>query len=169
MPSSSLSQEGSRLKLSKVSDFKFELLAMHTSDQNQQFRSLDFVVKDTGVGIPQSELSKLFKMFGMANTNKKLNSKGTGLGLTISKKLVENLGGEIQVESLEGMGTAVSLNISKHSNHSLSPFSLLKINFENVVEAVPAQIPIEDMKSSNAFKLVTFGKSTHKHIRYFRF
>ena len=55
-------------------------------------KSLKFEVSDTGVGIPEKDIPKLFKLFGVVNSNqRKLNSKGTGLGLVISKKIVEIL------------------------------------------------------------------------------
>ena len=56
---------------------------------------LHFKVIDTGVGIAKNDIPYLFKMFGMINKYKnRLNNKGTGLGLTISKKLTESLGGK---------------------------------------------------------------------------
>ena len=44
-------------------------------------------IKDTGVGIPSEDIGKLFKLFGKAKDTHKMNSKGTGLGLTICKKI----------------------------------------------------------------------------------
>mmetsp|Transcript_9884 Transcript_9884/g.7026 ORF Transcript_9884/g.7026 Transcript_9884/m.7026 type:complete len:94 (+) Transcript_9884:263-544(+) len=56
-------------------------------------------VRDTGKGIKQEDQSKLFKMFGKLQRTAEINHEGVGLGLTISKMLVEKLGGEISVQS----------------------------------------------------------------------
>lgn len=72
----------------------------------QRVPFLCFKVIDTGVGIAKDEIPNLFKMFGTINKHKnKLNTKGTGLGLTISKKLTESLGGKILIKSHEDVGT----------------------------------------------------------------
>lgn len=62
-------------------------------------------VTDTGVGIEQSDLDKLFKDFSQIDTPFSRDMEGTGLGLSISKKLVNLLGGEIGVESEPGKGS----------------------------------------------------------------
>ncbi len=64
-----------------------------------------FYVKDTGVGMPQDKLDVIFKRFGQIEQKDDKNQTGTGLGLTISKKLAELLGGEMWVESEEGVGS----------------------------------------------------------------
>jgi signal transduction histidine kinase len=64
-----------------------------------------FWVSDTGVGIPKKEQKKLFKLFGMLDLNKEMNRNGWGIGLTISKKYVEALGGVIWLESEHNHGT----------------------------------------------------------------
>jgi PAS domain S-box-containing protein len=66
---------------------------------------LQFYVKDTGVGMPKDKLEVIFKRFGQIEQKDDKNQSGTGLGLTISKKLAELLGGEMWVESEEGVGS----------------------------------------------------------------
>jgi signal transduction histidine kinase len=63
-------------------------------------------VKDTGVGIPKDEIAGLFQKYQQATSGKAYGKKGTGLGLVISKMIVEAHGGTIWVESEEGQGTA---------------------------------------------------------------
>ena len=67
--------------------------------------TLLFYVKDTGVGMPKDKLNVIFKRFGQIEQKDDKNQSGTGLGLTISKKLAELLGGEMWVESEEGKGS----------------------------------------------------------------
>ena len=62
-------------------------------------------ITDTGIGMSPEELSKLFKPFSQADSSITRNYGGSGLGLSISKQLVERMGGEIWVESKKGTGT----------------------------------------------------------------
>ena len=73
------------------------------------------VVRDTGIGIPASELDQLYARFFRASTATRNAVPGVGLGLTITKAIVTAHGGELDVESEEGVGTAfiMSLPISK--------------------------------------------------------
>jgi len=64
-----------------------------------------FYVKDTGVGMPKDKLDVIFLRFGQIEQKDDKNQSGTGLGLTISKKLAELLGGDMWVESEEGVGS----------------------------------------------------------------
>ena len=68
-------------------------------------------VEDTGVGIPASEKERLFEAFTQADTSTTRKYGGTGLGLTITRQLVELMGGDISVESEIGQGTVFHVNV----------------------------------------------------------
>lgn len=70
-----------------------------------------FYVKDTGIGIPLDKQEMIFDRFRKLEEDKQKVYRGTGLGLTISKKLVQMLGGDIWVESEPGKGSAFYFNI----------------------------------------------------------
>lgn len=67
---------------------------------------LEFFVKDTGIGIPENRQSAIFAPFQHADISNIRAFQGIGLGLSVSKAYIEMLGGEIRLESKEGLGTA---------------------------------------------------------------
>ncbi len=72
---------------------------------------LSFRVEDTGCGIREEDLEKIFEDFRQVDSKKNRSVEGTGLGLAIVKHLVELMGGTIGVESVYGQGTVVSIVI----------------------------------------------------------
>ncbi len=72
---------------------------------------LQFKVQDTGIGISKEYVGKIFESFTQAGTDTARRFGGTGLGLTISKQLVELMNGTIEVESEEGKGTLFTVTI----------------------------------------------------------
>ncbi|GGG67464.1 response regulator [Edaphobacter dinghuensis] len=80
-------------------------LKVQTEVIEEKFITLHFIVSDTGVGIPTDKLNAIFDSFSQADTSTTREFGGTGLGLTISKRLIEMMGGRIWVESEMGVGS----------------------------------------------------------------
>ena len=72
---------------------------------------LDVIVKDTGIGIKDEDIPKLFKAFQRMDSTVRNKDDRTGLGLAITKGLVEKMGGELNVQSVYGKGSAFSFKI----------------------------------------------------------
>ncbi len=72
---------------------------------------VEFTVADTGIGIPEKDLSRIFDEFAQIENPLQRRVKGTGLGLPLSKRLAELLGGRIGVVSTHGVGSTFSLNV----------------------------------------------------------
>ncbi|MDR0877861.1 MAG: response regulator [Treponema sp.] len=78
---------------------------------------LHFSVSDTGMGIKKEDMNKLFTEFQQLDSHKNRNITGTGLGLAITRRLVELMGGMIDVESVYGTGTTFSFYVVCEGHH----------------------------------------------------
>jgi CheY-like chemotaxis protein len=88
------------------------LLKISVAEKMEGKVSLLFAVSDTGIGLTEEQIGKLFQSFSQADVSTTRRYGGTGLGLVISKRLVEMMGGNIWVESEPGRGSRFSFHIS---------------------------------------------------------
>lgn len=98
---------------------------------------LHMEVKDTGCGIKEEDLEKIFENFSQVDARQNRTAEGTGLGLSISRRLVELMGGSIRVESVYGEGTTFILEIVQ----------------EIVDQRSLAEVPVEIVKKEEELKL----------------
>jgi len=98
---------GNAIKFTEIGEVR---LRVRLCDEPPPAR-LRFEVVDTGIGITSAERSKLFRPFGQADSSTTRRYGGTGLGLTISKRLTDLLDGTIEVESEPGHGTTFIVEV----------------------------------------------------------
>jgi len=81
---------------------------------------IEFIVSDTGQGMKEEDRNKLFSEYSRFNTEANRSIEGTGLGLNITKKLVEMMNGNISVESEYGKGSVFTVTVKQQSVNSPS-------------------------------------------------
>ncbi|WP_163407243.1 GAF domain-containing hybrid sensor histidine kinase/response regulator [Flavobacterium ajazii] len=99
---------GNALKFTEDGDVTISVKKVEDTDD---FYTLRFSVKDTGIGIPEDKLKTIFERFTQAEESTTRKFGGTGLGLSIVKQLVELQKGEIQVKSKPGRGSEFSFTL----------------------------------------------------------
>lgn len=75
----------------------------------QEDQTIKFDIEDTGIGIPNAEITNIFEQFTQVDSGAARKFGGTGLGLAISKQLCELLGGKIEAKSVEGRGSCFTI------------------------------------------------------------
>ncbi len=111
---------------------------------------LQFVVQDTGIGIPETRLDRLFKSFSQIDASTARKFGGTGLGLAISKRLAEMMGGAIWVQSKFGYGSSFYFSILTKEAHDVTFINpTAKTQTEKIAEQFPWQILVAEDNSVN--------------------
>jgi PAS domain S-box-containing protein len=91
-------------------------------EEDEKEASIEFAVNDTGIGIPESKIEKIFENFQQASSGTSRLYGGTGLGLAIVKQLVEAQNGNIQVSSKENKGSTFSFVLKFQKTNAETEF-----------------------------------------------
>jgi len=115
-----------RMRLKQVLDNLLKNACKFTRQGHVEFgyryqnKALVFSVEDTGIGIAEEEKEMIFRRFMQAATNITPNEEGSGLGLTISKAIVNVMGGDMWMESTAGEGSTFYFNLPIEPSESIS-------------------------------------------------
>lgn len=120
------------------------IVSLSSANDIEDGEALLISVRDTGIGIPTEKLEAIFTSFTQADTSTTRKYGGTGLGLTISKRLTEMMGGRIWVESVENEGSSFFVRVSLPEQTLHSSF---KKDFSN------ENIFIVDSRESNCLSI----------------
>ena len=121
------------------------LVNISLAEKKGEAVEIKFTVKDTGIGIPEDKLDKLFKSFSQVDSSTSRKYGGTGLGLAISLRLTELMGGSISVQSEEGVGSVFSFSIIAE----IAPAHIKKYQANNIPELSDKNILIVDDNATN--------------------
>ena len=110
---------GNAIKFTERGEVMLSVRRLKTSAAGKV--SLEFSVRDTGIGIPKEKQDLIFSAFNQVDTSTTRNFGGSGLGLTISRRLVNLMGGELRVDSEPGRGSEFSFVVSFELDESLGP------------------------------------------------
>ena len=108
---------GNAVKFTKEGYIRLSIANEHCEDSRDK---IIFQVEDTGIGIREENLTKLFDAFTQVDTKKNRAVEGTGLGLAITKNLCELMDGIIEVESVYGEGTTFTVTIPQQVRNRAS-------------------------------------------------
>lgn len=93
----------------KFTDYGEITITAKSIEEDNEHAIVSFIVRDTGIGIPEEKLESIFESFSQADSSSTRKYSGTGLGLSISKNLAGLMGGSLNIESKEGEGSVFSL------------------------------------------------------------
>ena len=112
----------------------------------QENEMMEVIVSDTGIGIPSNEIENVFDRFHQVESTNFNGSGGTGIGLALTKELVELLHGEIDVRSKLGKGTTFTVRVPVGKDHLSEEKFLLKKPDE--IDTIDYSIDHDDIKDS---------------------
>ena len=105
---------GNAIKFTSEGEVLLEIYGTSRGDANY---SIDFLISDTGIGISPEAIPLLFQPFRQVDSSSSRRHGGTGLGLTISKRLAQLMGGEIEVTSVLDQGSTFRFNLPLRAVH----------------------------------------------------
>jgi len=116
------------IKFTEKGNVTLQVKAKETDKQNIE---IEFIITDTGIGIPKDKIDKIFERYEQASATIKNTFGGTGLGLSISKKIIELMNGNIQLKSKLNKGTQFIVKIPfKTKKHQTIEKQRTEINYQ---------------------------------------
>ena len=133
-------------------------LSCRLSTGDPQIQRVEFIVKDTGIGMDESFMKNLFQKFRQEDESVTRRFGGTGLGMSICKELVEFMGGDIKVESKKGEGTSVIFTIP-FKKGTMQELPVKQTNDSNTANLSGKRILVTDDNEMNRLVAITILKN----------
>ena len=119
---------------------------------------IQFIIRDTGIGIPRDKLDSIFSSFTQASSSISRQYGGTGLGLNICKKLIEMMDGQISVESTQDKGTTFRFNIELGLEYDMmETLNNINIDIESIQNVISSKWNILIVEDNEINQLVLGG------------
>ena len=144
------------LKFTLIGNVTFKVIIENT---NEQTTTISFNVSDTGIGIPVEKQSEIFQGFAQVYTDDQSRKfGGTGLGLTISEKLVNKFGGQLKVESVPGEGSCFHFSVCFENAKPKEIKAKVQhdVGFEHITDTQGLRILVVEDNAINATILISF-------------
>lgn len=142
---------GNAIKFTQVGSVTVSATQLH---QDTKHTTVRFEVADTGIGIPASKQSTIFESFTQADASTTRKFGGSGLGLTIAKYMVDNMGGTLSVHSTEGVGSHF--------------WFILKLENPQVIDFTPhasSHLPVNAQDATSNIKPITKAYESTKPLK----
>ena len=133
--------------------------------EDENSANIRFAVKDTGIGISDEQKEKIFDAFSQADVSTSRKYGGTGLGLAISSKLVEFMGGKLDINSIEGEGSTFFFNLTLDKVNVQEQEELSDLYEYSVVLALPED-EIADFIDENYAKYAKYRNANFSMKTY---
>ena len=155
---------GNAVKFTQSGEIK--LIIDCINDPNDQVLDIEFRVHDTGIGISEEYIESVFDRFSQSDSSNTRTFGGTGLGLAICKGLVEQMNGEIKIESQIGVGTIISfvLPLEKIKGHANSIEQNNLINSSHSISEISILVAEDDDISGLLLKKIAARKGWNVEI-----
>ncbi|MEB3193007.1 MAG: ATP-binding protein [Snowella sp.] len=148
----------------KFTDRGFVKITVTSESLSTQEVQLILKVQDTGIGIAKENHDRIFDVFTQSEGQSTRKYGGTGLGLTITRRLVEMLGGSIELESTVGQGTTFSLLFPCVKVEHKATITVIQPKEQDLQQFAPATILVVDDVKLNRDLLCCFFQDTDHHI-----
>jgi two-component system sensor histidine kinase BarA len=133
---------GNAIKFTQKGNVEVQIQKVENAQENEDKLTLKFMISDSGIGISKAHQSQLFKVFGQADSSVTRKYGGTGLGLVITKKLVIEMNGSIDLVSVENEGSTFWFTIE----------------VEKSTLELPSPLPLEQLST---LRVLSFDKNTY--------
>ena len=151
---------GNSVKFTQEGGIELNISILESDDTKS---TLEFKIKDTGIGMSEEQLKNLFHSYSQASSDTSRKYGGTGLGLTISKQLVELMNGDIRVESELGKGSTFFVKVT-FENDTSDEKRKYRLSAKEIMDTKVLIIDSNEDSAKSLRNLVQYFKISTKNV-----